>query len=86
MRAAFEPVAIEPLVEDIEDSKETVARRVRALLYLGAQPVLGPELMAEFHECRHQFLLRLKMPVERHLGDAGMLDDRVDPDRSRTLL
>ena len=79
--AALEVVAVEPLGEDVEDGKQAFLGRAGALLDRGDEPAFGPELLAPVEDGERELVLRSEVPVERHLGDACIGDDPIDPDR-----
>jgi hypothetical protein len=81
-RAALEVLALEPAVEDVEDREQPLVGLASALLDLALEPVLGPALLAAREEGEHERVLGAEVAVQRHPGDAGALDDRVDPDRA----
>ena len=77
---------LEPLVEDVEDRQQPLLGRVRAALHLALEPVLRPALLAQAQELDDELVLGREVPVERSLGDAGVLQDRVDPDRLEAVV
>ncbi len=84
--AAFEILDLEPIVIRIEDRQEALSRIIGAGADFTDQPILGPQRFAPIQERQHKVLLGLEMPIERHLGDAGPLDNGVDADRARALM
>jgi hypothetical protein len=75
-----EVVAMEPLVEDVEDGEELLARGRAAPARFGFDELPRPALLAPLQEREHEILLRAKVPVQRRPSDARSLDDLLGPD------
>jgi hypothetical protein len=84
-RAALEVVALEPLVEDVEDREQSLAGIDGSPLDCALKPVPGPALLAALEEREHERVLGGEVPVQGHPRDPGLLDDRVDADRADAL-
>jgi hypothetical protein len=79
--AALEVLLAEPVRERVEDCEQALGRGAAAALGLRLQPGARPELLAPLEEGEDQVVLRGEVAVERHLRDAALGDDPVDPDR-----
>ena len=85
-RAALEIVLLEPVVEHVEDGQEPVFGKRGALLDLPLEPIACPPLLAQAQELDDELVLRGEVAIEGALGDARVLDHRVDPDRLEPVL
>jgi hypothetical protein len=83
--AALEVLVAEPLAEAVEDSEQSVGRRVAALTSRGLEPVPQPQLVMAFEDLDDQVVLRPEVAVERRLGDGCLRDDPVDAYGGQTV-
>ncbi len=78
----LEVVAVEPLLEDVEDGQQLVLGVVGAVARFALDPAVRPDVLAALEEGKDEVIFGWEVPVERGLGHARGLDDLVDPDRT----
>ena len=79
-RAPLEVVAVEPLVEEIEDREQAVLRGRTTLARLRLHPAVRPDMLALAEKGQHEVVLRREVAVEGRLRDRGPLDHLFDAD------
>jgi hypothetical protein len=84
--AGLEVLAAKPLVEHVEDRQQLLLRSGAAALRPRLDEPPGPELLPALEKGEDQIVLGGKVPIERRLGDPGVLDQLVDPHRADTAL
>ena len=63
---------------NVEDRQQTLSRLRRPFAHFGLQPLFGPLLFTAVEHRQHKIVFRFEMPIQRHLGNTGTLDDGVD--------
>ena len=81
-RAALEVVAVEPLVEDVEDREQLIPRSGTSPKRLGLDELPRPALLAPLEKGEHEILLGPEVSIERRARDAGRRQDLLGPDRA----
>src|SRR6266480_2234290 len=80
-RAALEIGSTEPLVEDIEDREQLLARGPTPPLRFALQPRARPQLLTAAKEREREVVLRRIVSIQRHLCHAGVRNDGIDSHR-----
>ena len=76
-RAALEIFLPVPLLEDVEDGEQAIARRPPSALHLPRE-ALAKALVAQTEGGQDELILRLEVVVECHLRHARLGEDAVD--------
>src|SRR5262245_20478556 len=85
-RAAFEVVALEALVEQVEDREQRLLGRRAATARLLLDPVARPPSLTLLEEREDELVLRREVPVERRLRDGRTRNHFVDSDGSNAAV